>query len=282
MEPPAHRTLLLHVQYDGTDFCGWQYQPRQRTVQGELMARIGAMVHHPVDLQASSRTDAGVHAQAMPVVFDTPRTIPPRGFLRGLNVNLPPDLSVLDVSEQPFGFRPRDASVAKTYLYRYQLGSRRALHDRYTWWLRRPSLNIEAMRAGAMHFVGEHDFEAFRSIHCDSRSTERFIHDINLSDPDEDEVVTLTITGNAFLRNMVRIMAGSLFNVGLGRLPPDWIPAAIASGRRQDGSQTAPASGLMLAKVHFSGYPRIAKRPMPQLGADPAQPVGQLPTLEPS
>ena len=257
-EAPS-RNLLLTVQYDGTAFSGWQHQPGRRTVQGELGAVVASMTGHAVELWASSRTDAGVHARAMPVRFETRSTIPPLGFLRGLNARLPDDISVSEVVPFPLGLRPREASVAKTYHYRVQLGPRRALSSRHAWWLRQPVCDLEAMREAAAFFLGEHDYAAFRSVHCDAKSTRRCVHVVSIT-RDEDDLVLISITGNAFLRNMVRVMAGSLVAVGLGRRAPAWIGALLASGMRDDAAQTAPAHGLTLHTVHFDGYPRIGKR----------------------
>jgi tRNA pseudouridine38-40 synthase len=255
------RNILLTVQYDGTDFSGWQIQPVRRTVQAELGRTIEGMVGHPVELWASSRTDAGVHARAMPVSFETTRDIPEHGFLRGLNATLPPDISVTSVAPFPLGVRPRDVAVAKTYRYRVQLGPRRALGSRFAWWPRQPRCDVAAMREAAALFLGEHDFTAFRSVHCDSKTTRRTIHEVELG-IDGDELLTISITGNAFLRNMVRVMAGSLVSVGLGRRQPRWVKSLLATGMRDDAAQTAPAQGLTLHAVHFDGYPRIGKPPL--------------------
>jgi tRNA pseudouridine38-40 synthase len=259
MEDGATRTVLLTVQYDGGAFSGWQHQPALRTVQGVLGDAVTQMVHHPVELHASSRTDAGVHARAMPVAFDTLRAIPASGFLRGLNAILPDDLSVTTAVEAPYGFRPREASVAKTYRYIYQLGPRRALTGRHAWWLKRDALDIGAMRDAALLYIGEHDYAAFRSVHCDAKSTMRHIHTATVSDADAEGRVCFEVTGNAFLRNMVRVMAGALAAVGLGRRPPAWVGELLATRIREDAAQTAPACGLTLAEVHFRGYPRIGK-----------------------
>src|SRR5690606_7680093 len=142
--------------------------------------------------------DAGVHARALPVAFDTMRSIPPHGFLRALTSTLPEDLAVLTVEERPLGFRPRYASVAKTYRYRYLLGtSRRPLVDRYAYFVGYPRVDLDAMRAAATELLGDHDFSAFRSAQCDSPSRRRCLHAIALSEPDDDAVATLEVTGNA-------------------------------------------------------------------------------------
>lgn len=252
--------MLLTVQYDGTDFHGWQHQPGLRTVQSELGAAVEAMVHHPVTLYGSSRTDSGVHARALPVAFDTPRDIPPHGMLRGLNTFLPRDMGILDVTHQPLGFRPRESAVAKTYTYRFQLGAaRHPLTGRYAWLLRRRELDLDAMREASAELLGEHDFASFRASDCDAHTTQRRIFAIDLSGEDPTRLVTLTITGNAFLRNMVRILAGTLAEVGVRRRPPRWVGEALRACDRRAAGPTAPAGGLTLTQVHFEGYPRLGK-----------------------
>jgi tRNA pseudouridine38-40 synthase len=252
--------VLLTVQYDGTDFHGWQVQPGFRTIQSVLTDAVDAMVHHEVVLRGSSRTDSGVHARALPVAFDTLRSIPTYKFLRGLNALLPPDLSVITADDVPPGFHPREAAVAKTYTYRYQLGDpRRPLTSRYTWQVKRRRFDVVAMREAATHLLGEHDFSSFRAAECDARSTLRRLYTLDVTDPDPSEMVVLTVTGNAFLRNMVRIIAGTLAEVGFGRRPPAWVGDALAALDRSRAGLTAPASGLTLTTVHFEGYPRLGK-----------------------
>lgn len=262
------RNILIFLQWDGTDFHGWQFQPGQRTVQGELAIAVGKMVHHEVALFASSRTDAGVHARAMPVNFETTRPIPPENFVKGLNTFLPSDCSVIDAREVPLGWRSREQAVAKTYTYRLQLGPRRALSERQVWALKRDGLALGAMREAAEVLCGEHDFAAFRAAQCDSLSTMRRIYRIDVTDPSPDGVVSLVVTGNAFMRNMVRILAGTLVEVGTGRRDVAWVARVLADRDRTRGGPTAPARGLTLTEVHFEGYPRLGKRPLAELGND--------------
>lgn len=254
------RTLLVFAQWDGTEFAGWQLQPGLRTVQGTLTAAVEAMVHHPVELFASSRTDSGVHARRMPVTFETTRQIPALGFANGLNTHLPPDLSVLSAADVPLGWRAREHAVAKTYTYRLQLGPRRPLTHRQTWWLKRDALDLPGMRQAASHLLGEHDFAAFRAAQCDARTTTRCLHAITIADPDHDEQIRIDVIGNAFLRNMVRIIVGTLVEVALSRRPPGWVAEVLAGRDRNRAGPTAPASGLTLTEVHFDGYPRLGKR----------------------
>lgn len=269
------RTILIMAQWDGTEFSGWQFQPGQRTVQGALAEAIEKMVHHPVELWASSRTDSGVHARAMPITFDTPRDIPPLGFANGINTHLPPDISILSAQERPLGWRAREHAVAKTYTYRLQLGARRAITQRQTWWLKRKDIDLPAMRAAATALLGEQDFAAFRAHGCDARTTLRHIHRIDIPDADGDEVVAIEVVGNAFLRNMVRIIVGTLLEVGVGRRTPPWVAEVLAGRDRNRAGPTAPGSGLTLTEVHFEGYPRLGKRA-------PTEPLSTTPPTEPT
>lgn len=271
VEPPL-RNILLTLQWDGTAFCGWQWQDGQRTVQGELTAALERMVRHPVKPIASSRTDAGVHAESIPVSFETTRPIPLPNFVKGLNTALPDDVSVLAAREIPLGHRPRDLAVAKTYTYRLQLGPRRALSERYAWSLKREDFDLAAVREAAAHLLGEHDFSAFRAAQCDAKTTRRCIHSLEVV-RDDNDLVSLVITGNAFMRNMVRIIAGTLVEVGLGRRTPGWVADVLSGGDRRKAGQTAPARGLTLTKVHFEGYPRLGK-PAPGERHPPVIPGG--------
>lgn len=255
------RNLLLVAQWDGTDFVGWQHQPEQRSVQKTLGDALEAMVQHRVDLFASSRTDSGVHARAMPITFRTTRDIPPTNFLKGLSTLLPPDLGVVEVREVARDFRPRDQAVAKTYTYRLAFGPRRPLVTRQAWWLGWRPVDLSRMREAAACFIGEHDFSAFRSAQCDAHTTRRRMYRVEVHEPDGDEVVAIDVTGNAFLRNMVRIMIGTLVEVGAGRRDPAWVAERLAEGDRTKSGQTAPAHGLTLTTVHFEGYPRLGKHP---------------------
>lgn len=270
---PPVRNILVLAQWDGTDFCGWQQQAGARTVQRELTAAVERMVHHPVTLFASSRTDSGVHSEGMPVNFETTRAIPADNFINGLNTFLPTDLSVVEARDLPFGWRSREMAVAKTYTYRVQLGPRRALTDRFAWAVKRDRLDLDAMREAAIHLLGEHDFAAFRSAQCDAHTTRRHLHSLDVLGPDASGLISLVVTGNAFLRNMVRILAGTLVEVGLLRHPPSWVRDVRDGLDRTRSGMTAPSRGLTLTKVHFEGYPRLGKRaPAPPAPVDGESP----------
>jgi len=254
------RNIRLIIQYDGAAFSGWQAQAGQRTVQGDVTRALEAMVHHPVKLGASSRTDAGVHAAGMPANFETVRDIPLHGFVRGANGSLEDDVAVLDAVEVGPDWDARDAALAKTYCYRFLLGETRLpLSDRQSWWVCKEELDVGAMHEAAQSLIGHHDFSAFRSAHCTSRTRRRRMYAFEVARTADGRQVTLRVTGNAFLRNMVRILAGTLYRVGTGQTRVEEVADILASCDRTCAGMTAPAEGLTLEVVHFEGYPRLGK-----------------------
>jgi tRNA pseudouridine38-40 synthase len=250
------RVIVLLVEYDGTDFVGWQYQPELRSVQGVLNATIEKMVQHPVTTQATSRTDRGVHARGLPVTFETAASISTYGFLRGLNTLLPPDVAILSVQEEPAGYRVRDAVVGKTYLYRFQYGpGRRPLLNRFSYFVKRPELNVNEMAKAAQHLVGEHDFASFRFSQCSASTTTRYMHDVRIEEVPGQPLIHLKVIGNAFLQHMIRIFAGTLLDTGLGLKSADGIPQILADRDRRSAGPTLASCGLTLEKVHFQPLP---------------------------
>ncbi len=247
----AARTIKLVLEYDGTDLCGWQRQDNGPTVQQHVEEAVAAMLGEPTPVTGASRTDAGVHALGQVAHFHTASAIPLDGFRLGLSSHLPDSIAVVAAEEPPDGFHARFSATGKRY--RYQILCRRApspLLRRVTWHRPRP-LDLDAMRAAAAHLVGEHDFSAFRAAGCTARHARRRITAIDITAA--GDLVTLEVAGNAFLRNMVRILAGTLVEVGESRRAPDSTAAALASGLRTDAGQTAPARGLTLLTVHYAG-----------------------------
>ena len=219
------------------------------------------MVHHPVKLGGSSRTDAGVHAIGMPANFQTTRDIPLHGFVMGLNGNLADDLAVLEAEEMEATWDARQAAGAKTYCYRYMLGeTRMPLDDRYSWWVRRTSLDVAAMHAAAQSLLGSHDFNAFRASKCNAKTSRRCMYAMDVALAPDGRQVTLRVTGNAFLRHMVRIIAGTIYRVGTGQTRVEEVAEILATCDRTRAGMTAPARGLTLERVHFDGYPRLGKQ----------------------
>jgi tRNA pseudouridine38-40 synthase len=257
----ADHAICLVVTYDGEAFAGFARQPEQRTVQGELERAIGEMNGAPVDTRGAGRTDAGVHAIGQRVAFDPERTIPPTGWVAGLNRTLPPDLAVTGADLRVRGYNPRFDAVDKTYRYVLQIAEHRDPLWRGRAWLIAPSrqhrdggLDLAAMRDAAGRLVGTHDFRAFRAADDDREMTTRTILRIDLIErwAGEPTLVAIEVTGTAFMKNMVRIVVGTLLEVGRGKKTPDQVAALLGpEGRREDGGSTAPAHGLTLVEVRL-------------------------------
>jgi len=247
------RQILLLVQFDGTDFHGWQQQDGLRTVQSSLSKAFYVLAKEQPTLRASSRTDAGVHAQGLPVLFKTETQIPLRGILRGLNTHLATDLAVVDVAEVDPEFHVRQNAGGK--IYRYTIWNdrpRSPLLARYAWNFRIP-LDNEAMQEAAQAWIGEHDFSSFRAADCQSKSTIRRITAVNVER--HDHRVEVIVQGNAFLQHMVRIMVGTLVEVGRGFKPVEWTKEALLAQSRPSAGPTAPPHGLCLEKVIYEPSP---------------------------
>ncbi len=268
-------TVLVRLAYDGTDFHGFARQSgggREaplRTVQGELEAALAGLYQAPVRTRGASRTDAGVHALGQIVGFEAPLAIPVRGVLLGLLSKLPRDVGVMAVWEATLAdgaaVDPRFWNLGKHYRYRIRTGARRLPQTaRGEWHLQRRRLDVAAMQAAALHFVGEHDFAGFRASGCQAQTTVRRMHAVTVrevavldevaADPsclgdDPAAIVEVEVRGEAFLQNMVRIMVGTLVEVGLGRRAPAWVATLLASPDRQRSGATAPPEGLTLVEV---------------------------------
>jgi tRNA pseudouridine38-40 synthase len=246
----ATRTIRLVLEYDGTGLAGWQRQLNGPSVQQHLEEALAAMVGRPTAVTGASRTDAGVHALGQVAHFHTDAAIPPHGFRRGLNTLLPPSIAVVGCSEAAPGFHARFDSRGKHY--RYTLLTR---PDRSPLWLHRAwhcprPLDLAAMEAAAAHMLGERDFAALRASGCTARTTHRRVAAVRFT-RERDDLLLLDVHGNAFLRNMVRIMTGTLIDVGEGRLAADDIPAILDSRDRTRAGRTAPPGGLTLVAVFY-------------------------------
>lgn len=253
------RTVRLVVEYDGTEFAGWQEQANLPTVQGALQDAVASMVQKPTRVRGASRTDAGVHARGQVAAFDVDDDrIPLLGFLRGLNTLLPPAVAVRAAEEAPPGWDPRRTSRGKRYVYTYWEGPVRPALERHRAWHVRGELELEAMTEAAQALLGTHDFESFRAAGCVAEHAVRTLYAVHV-DRGPQQRVALTVVGNAFLRNMVRIIAGHLAEVGLGRRPVGSVAEALAARDRTRAGITAPAAGLTLDEVIYDD--RLPPRP---------------------
>jgi tRNA pseudouridine38-40 synthase len=245
----ADRNLRLTIEYDGTDFSGWQRQDGQRTVQGALEAAFLEMTGETVIIRGAGRTDAGVHAAGQVANVFVGTRIPTGGYLRGLNSYLPVDVAVTAVEDAPPTFDARRSARGK--IYRYQIWNhlvRSPLLHRRSWHQRKP-LDTDAMRAAAALLVGEHDFRGFRASDCDRKNTIRWMRRFDVVR--QGALCTFEVEGTAFLKNMVRIMVGTLAAVGRGELGEATIREVLEGGDRTLAGVTAPAAGLTLFRVIY-------------------------------
>jgi tRNA pseudouridine38-40 synthase len=245
------RCIRLLVEYDGTDFHGWQVQPGVRTVQGELEAAVEKMTGARSVVRGASRTDAGVHAAGQVAQLHTESAIAAEQFAPGLTALSGPDVAVLRADEVPEGWSARFDARGKTY--RYLLVNRRQpspLHRRTCWHVA-GALDVEAMVAAARHLVGRHDFATFRAAACDAETTVREMRSLDIRRREGEDIVELTFTATAFLQHMVRILVGTLVDVGRGRTAPDEVREIRDSLDRSRAGRTAPAHGLCLLSVQY-------------------------------
>jgi tRNA pseudouridine38-40 synthase len=243
------RNLRVVVEYDGTDFSGWQRQPGLRTVQGSLEQAILQMTGEPVRLQGAGRTDAGVHALGQVASFPLEARIPEAGLLRGLNSILPRDIALTEVSEAPPAFDARFSARGKVYRYRIWNHLIRSPLQARTSWHSRSTLDLAAMHAAARLLCGQHDFRAFRAADCERRNTVRVIRRLELER--QGAALSIEIEATAFLKNMVRILVGTLVDLGRGKIAPEAIARMLATGDRAAGGVTAPPQGLTLLRVIY-------------------------------
>jgi len=251
------RTIKLIIQYDGTNYCGWQEQPNGPSIQETVERALARILGQRVRVQSSGRTDAGVHAAAMPAVFRTESTIPLKAFVDGVNTHLPQDIAIQSAEEVPADFRAIGGARAKTYRYTiYNSLIRSPLNCRTSWQVR-DTLDLQAMQKAATCFVGEHDFAAFRGANCSAVTSRRRIDAVLINQ--QGAFITIDVTGGGFLKYMVRIMAGTLVDVGRGRFTPEHVARLLAEPDRQRGGVTAPPQGLCLLQVMYPDQPVMQK-----------------------
>lgn len=240
----------MTVEYDGTDFHGWQRQARERTVQGELEAALATLTGGPVSVAGSGRTDAGVHALGQVASFRCVTRLPAETIRNALDGLTGDDLVVHEVREAKPDFHARFSARGKTYAYRLLNRERpSALERRFRWWIKRP-LDLGAMSEALAHFRGRHDFRSFEGAGSPRSHTVREIRtaEIRTAETGRPEIV---LSADGFLRYMVRNIVGTLVAVGLGKTSPDAVPEILASRDRSRAAATAPAHGLILLRVDY-------------------------------
>jgi len=246
-DPPTRWRLVL--EYDGSGFVGWQVQPEGRSVQGVLEAALEGLFLEPIRAYPSGRTDAGVHAVAQVVAFDARVDRSPREVRDALNAVLPEDVAVVHAERAEPDFDPRRWVEAKRYRYTWlERAARSPLRRGRAWHVRGP-LDVEAMDEGARLLVGRHDFSSFRAAGCTAAHPVRLVKDIAVVRRGDE--VHLDVDGHGFLRHMVRIIAGTLLDVGRGRHPSAWVGEVLDARDRSAAGKTAPAHGLTLLSVSY-------------------------------
>ena len=243
------KRVKLVVAYDGTNYHGWQVQDNGITIEEVLNRTISELVQEDIKVIGASRTDAGVHACGNVAVFDTESRIPGDKFSFALNQRLPDDIRIQESCEVDADFHPRYADTVKTYEYnilnrRFELPSKR-LYAAFCYY----PLVLARMNPAAAYLVGEHDFKSFCSAGAQVQTTVRTIYAVNVTK--EDDMVHIRITGNGFLYNMVRIIAGTLIQVGTGLMEPEQVKEILEARDRSKAGPTAVAKGLTLVEIRY-------------------------------
>lgn len=244
------RNIKLTIEYDGTDFVGWQTQPNGRSVQETLEGVLARLLGEPTPIVGAGRTDAGVHAAGQVASLKTDRRLPLHAFVLGSNSLLPGDVAVVSAEEVDERFHARHSASGKRYEYRISnRPTRSPLLRRTHWEVYRP-LDVEAMARAASHLIGEKDFAALRAADCNARTTTRILSRCEVVGSTGGEI-RITVEATAFLKQMVRNIAGTLVEVGMGKREADSIPSLLASGDRTRAGVTAPPQGLVMVEVFY-------------------------------
>lgn len=243
------RRIMLVVAYEGTNYCGWQVQPNGFTIEEVLNRELSRILKEDIKVIGASRTDAGVHAMGNVAVFDTNARIPGDKVSFALNQSLPEDIRIQLSKEVPADFHPRHCNTRKTYEYCiYNHNFESPIGRQFTYFVHR-SLNIEDMQKAADQLVGTHDFKSFCNIHTHVEDTVRTIYVCQVIKQENN--ITIHIEGNGFLYNMVRIIAGTLIEVGCGLRKASDIEEILEAKDRECAGKTAPAKGLKLVEIKY-------------------------------
>lgn len=247
--------VKLVLEYDGSNYVGWQIQQNGPSVQGRLQRALQELLGDPVSVWAAGRTDAGVHATGQVVAFDSPKQLPTKAYWMGLNGLLPDDIAVISAEEVAPAFDPRRWARGKRYRYRVSNRRSRSPLRRHTHWEIFQPLNLPAMQECVRPLLGAHDFSGFRAADCQAAHANREISRLELSGVVGDEI-SLVIEGTAFLKHMVRNIMGSVVEVGRGREPASFLATILEGRDRTRAGQTAPPQGLTLEAVFYGDGPR--------------------------
>ena len=243
------KRIKLTIAYDGTNYCGWQIQPNGITIEEVINKALKKLTGEDIQVIGASRTDSGVHAMGNVAVFDTETTIPAEKLAMALNQRLPEDIIIVKSEEVAPDFHPRYCDCSKTYEY-HIINTRIPIPTkRLTNYFVSYDLNIDNMRKAASYLVGEHDFVSFCNVRTDVENTVRTITALDILTTGDE--ITIRITGNGFLYNMVRIIVGTLIRVGRGFYEPEKVQEILEAKDRKAAGVTAPAHGLMLMEIKY-------------------------------
>ena len=243
------RNIKLTIEYDGKDFNGWQKQPNKLNIQGEIERSIKDITGEDVDLIASGRTDAGVHALGQVANFKTDSNIPDEKIPIALNTKLKRSIRILAAEEVDERFHSRYNCKKKTYKYVINNSANGTAIYRNLEYNFSQELNVDKMNEAVKYFIGEHDFKGFKASGTSSKSSVRTIYDAKVYK--NGDRVNIELTGNGFLYNMVRIISGTLIDVGIGKILPEEVTDIINSKERTKAGKTLPPNGLYLIKVEY-------------------------------
>ena len=241
--------VKLVVAYEGTNYCGWQIQPNGITIEQVLNETLSSLLGEEITVTGASRTDAGVHSLGNVAVFETHTKMPAEKISFALNQRLPEDIVVQESCQVPEDFHPRFSKSRKTYEYRIlNCRSRQPLERRTSYFYHYP-LDVSAMQKAAAYLVGEHDFTSFASVHAQTNTYVRMIYALDVVR--EGDMIRIRVQGNGFLYNMVRIIAGTLIQVGAGIKKPEDMESILAGKDRELAGPTAPAHGLTMIGLEY-------------------------------
>ena len=244
------KRVRLTVAYDGTNYRGWQVQPNGITIEQVLNEKLSALLGEEIVVTGASRTDSGVHSLGNIAIFDTNTRMPAEKISFALNQRLPEDIVVQDSREVPSDWHPRYQNSRKTYEYRILNRIFRMPGRRFDTYFYYHPLDVEKMQQAAAYLEGEHDFKSFCAVGAQVKTTTRTIYSCNVT-RDACDIITVRVTGNGFLYNMVRIIAGTLIKVGGGELSPEEIPLILEKKDRSAAGPTAPAHGLTMMGIEY-------------------------------
>ena len=247
--------LKLTLEYDGTEYVGWQVQANGRSVQAVVERALSMLLQESVGVVAAGRTDAGVHALGQVVSFRTDKALPLKAYVLGMASLLPDDVAVVAAEEVSEDFDPRRWALGKRYRYLINNRPVRSPLKRRTHWEIFQPLDVAGMAEGAAQLIGRHDFSAFRAASCQATHAVREITAVQVAGVPGGEIA-ITVEGTAFVKHMVRNIVGALVEVGRAKQPPLWIREVLESRDRMRAGPTAPAQGLTLIEVLYSAGPR--------------------------